>query len=328
MKLQLCTALLFAGAVFGQPSNGLSTGKNYFPWEHPGGTYCAKNKITSSSGVVTYTPAPGVLVNPSVSVQVNSGFHAHNGPTRPVPELLFTSTPDSKTDANGCISFIWSSPESYAGWYTFQMIPADPGFKPYGSNNHFVYYDWGLNGLPVALVPYDENAAAGINQAFGAHNDGRHIVLNSTDNARFGTRISTVLMFRISYDYFLKSGRLVGGPAQELDLIRGSLPEGGAADNERTSQLFGPYLFASEWLTRPGEEHGLGVEWDVSNPSNLDGNINRFLLLEGIAELHGCRLGKNDQYGTALSSPGGSTGYWASQDVVHIVCSVAPKIAN
>jgi hypothetical protein len=323
-SLLLILALLPLSAALAQYSDALPQGKDYYPWEGSTAKYCAYYEIFDGA-MFQYYPAEGIVLTPSVYAKDGSGFHAHpdNSP-RPVPTVVFSSTGGNVTDTLGCVSFTWATFD-FSGWYSIVVTPPpNTPFKTYATKHHVWYHDLTLNGSPVPLVPYDDAAALAINQTFQQHYDGRHSGNSSIDNSRYGEAMSAQLAFEISQDFKVAMIGIPSLGAQVLDLIRGSLPEGGNADNERTSQAYGPYIF-NEWFARKGEKHDSGVEWDFANPLGLDGNPIRPFVFENIVEMVGCRLGKVDQSGVPLSNPNGPTGFWATQGVEHVVCSEHPS---
>jgi hypothetical protein len=334
MKKRYFLFSLLAAAAFAQgvpPNNGWYTGREYFPWDQATESFCTYWKTNDIlTGLPIDKPAKNVSVAAVGTVQPGSGYHTHSGGARPYPTVLTKTPATGQTDQTGCVRFKWSSAGNYAGWITFQYQPAGP-FATSGVNHRFRYLDWGPNGSKVDFVQYNESVALVLNQPFGLHPDTRHNPSPGSgfDNARYGTPASEHLVLRISDTFFALSAGLLGSSPIPLDLIRGSLPDGGYADNEVGVASGGPYV-TGEWLqsVRWNEAHQLGVEWDFGNPLLLtplltaNGNHRAWDLFNTIVYSHDCVLGPADPYGSKLPSP---DAFWVTMDVVHVVCSVAAK---
>lgn len=330
MKRSLSLFTLFGALAFGQyqdnpPNNGFFTGREYFPWDQAKTQACFFYKtVDIRTGVPTEVPAKNVSVAAFVSVAPNSGYHQHSGGARPYPTILSESPADAITDATGCVTYKWNSPANFSGWYTFQSSAI--GFPSNGVNSRYRYHDWSSTGGILPFVPYNEGVGLVLNQPYGIHADPLHnpVPTGGYDYSRWGTKPSTDLALRISDTYFaLSSSSAFQGVTTQLDIIRGSLPAGGVADNETSAAPYGPYLNA-EYQIRSNELHQLGVEWDFGNPINsANGNQRAWDLFMRVITAYGCQLGYDDPNGNPLG-PAQALLYWKNVPIVHVVCTVAP----
>jgi hypothetical protein len=302
-------------AAHAQPNNGWPTARKFYPWDLITWQYCAYHYVFQG-GQVVQTPEPNVFVFTTAIVQPSSGWHTHAGPTRPQAAVRSVSPGNGQTGADGCVNYTYKGP-GYSGWYTFESSTSDQRYTPKGTNSYFGYYEHGVNGAERDLTAF---FGQDYTMFEGLHDDTRHKDRSGfTGFSRFGTWESIGLMTRIASAY--EHSPSVGG--LKLDVIRGSLPDGGIADNEYPSS--GPYLFG-EWIARQAEVHMYGGEWDLANPRiQAGGDADHFALLYGIMSsvFKGCRLGTLNQNGTPLGTAN-IYNYWLNQDVVHIVCSAAP----
>jgi hypothetical protein len=304
------------------PNRYYSASQNYDPWDIIPMTYCIWVWSTQNGSPVQI-PVQGVQVSQSATVGAATGYHWHMGAGRPVPTLLSTVPANSVTDSNGCVKWRYQAP-GYAGWYTMVgNATYVAAFQPQGDNTCLIHtqHDWMGNQLlfddfyeVLQLIGSLTYAQPETN-----HLDSRH----GGTSSRYGTAESTYNMSKVVQSFF--ANRSVNTSGVVLDILRGSLPWGGVADNAITTANGASYLYPEWTEPRQAETHMYGVEWDVTNPaSQAGGNTAYYTLLESTAARLGCTVGKNSQTGGTIQ-PYGASGYWSGQSVVHLVCSVAPE---
>jgi hypothetical protein len=321
-RFLLCS--LFCAVCVAQgspPVNGWYTGREYFPWQKAKDVYCVYFKTQDLfTGAIKEVPANGVTVSAIASVQPGSGYHVHSQSPRPYPTIINQTPSDGRTDATGCVTYTWTSAGNLAGWITFQHSAIGP-FPTNGVNSRYRYLDSGPNNSKIDFEQYPESLGLIVNQPFGNHPDTRHnpSPAGGFDNARYGTPASAHLALRISESYFALSAGMIGN-AIPLDLIRGSLPDGGLADNETGADQRGPYV-SPEWAGRANEYHQLGVEWDFGNPLLINSDVRAWSLFQSVIYGHACVFGAATPDGTAID-PNLLMSYWSGKPVVHVACSV------
>lgn len=307
MKL-LCAFLLVLGLQAQDPNYPI--GDEFNPWE---------TVIHQSCFAATYF-VPGMVpitVRPfnmetilTSTVQSQSGYHPHTAVARPQGTVLNGRI--LQTNSDGCVYYDYKAP-GYSGWTTFVVVPVDTHYRTGGMNNYFVYRDINTSGQIVQLTNFFYQSLV---QPFTNHQDDWHGYYS-----RYGTRDSVDAMRMVAYA-FANSYPQYNPGQYKLDIIRGSLPDGGIADNEMGATVGSGYIINQFDPAQPkAEQHAMGVEWDVANPSIATGDGGTLqILLNLVVNRQGCHLGKTDQYGTPVE-PNGINGYWFSQSVVHIICS-------
>ncbi len=309
---------LLALCSFAQPPSNPypndPSGQLFYPNDQFSGVYCAY--VTLNNGV-TY-PSPGVVVNFDSYVTRFSGWHSHDSGSLRRPQMIPLSPLTGTTGYNGCTPPVtWQFP-GFAGWYTFEAVPTNTAFHTKGINNYAKYYTES-NGAFSNLVPYPDNQQINVPQSY--HIDYDH---GSGGFSRYVTLPVATRLTSASVAYNLNAADLkvqpIGG--NRLDITRCSIPDGGIADNDKgglsPSDNGNPYLPA-EWQTRISEEHGVGTECDVVNPSTIDND--HYVLAMQVLQLNACIVGVYDPDGNRLTTP---LTYWINQSVVHVTCSRAP----
>lgn len=321
-------ALLCLLAVQGFPAQEIKPeveGRKYYPWQVITLIDQLFNKVYDSLGnLISVAVAPNEWVNIAVFYDETTGYHPHvtGDPKGAQPHAgHWISNTRQITDANGNVLFDYR-PNGYSGWIHFVITPENPKFPVGRLKNYLGYYLKGPNGTYNYLAPmggksYTMDRARHLDTRHGDIPGGAYV-------SRYGTPAAVQAMQFIAYKYQQQNKY-----GLQLDLMRGSLPDGGVADNQVQAGNRSPYDYP-EWTATSGDAHMYGTEWDIESPASQapPGLIAAFVfdLFQTIVYRMGCHAGYVDKFGVPISNPLGSTGYWAGQGVQHINCAAAPVL--
>jgi len=323
MKERFLLMILLAGAAFAPVGQAQVSGYDnaqVLPWAQIVTQHC----FYFGPGLHQNPYPPGIPVVLSVRSQQFSGWHGHDDGTKPLPVFAngtFNNRVFANTDAFGCI---YSGPvqmPNLAGYYIFEAFAASTGRT--AGLNLYAKATWADVSHPNPWNPVlgsSDNLQSLIDlpyspltmQPFVIHPDHDHsdrtrALLGPLVLAKFQTLANEYVTLQA------EDGTLPR--LDQVDFIRGSLPDGGIADN-----MYGE---SPEWKTRKCEAHDKGTEMDISNPLKY---ISDALLaggywnyLNSAITVAGCKLGAYTQDGTIPF--GGSTQYWSSQTYLHVTCA-------
>ena len=269
---------------------------------------------------------PGVQLNMSTYTTQGSGAHPHEtspGMGRPQAFLLPAGLNNTVTTGpDGCVVTTWQLP-GFAGWYTMESHASnylDPAtgrllqIPPTGINYWAQYL--GEDGVFAGVMTaYPNNVQYNVDQNYAPDNSHNNnvrnlgsLVIPKVQNA------SAVYNTNVYADI---------GYFDLVNVVRGSLPFGGALDNDGLGY----------WRTYPWEWHHLGTEVDVINPMVAQ-PLNSYVALSAVAgadlfnafAVEQCNLGihspfssNNAIFGSPNLQPDPST-FWKAMTWMHFVC--------
>lgn len=326
MILLLGAMFLFVPAGQAQPVPGYDNAQ-VFPWAQVVTKHCFYFDIAR---IRPYPP--GVPVTISVKASPFTGWHGHNVIDRPVPIFLsgtFANIVFATTDATGCASSGPVQMPNIAGYYIFEGYAASTarvaGINVYAKTTSVD----ASQPRPVPTLGSPDNLQSLIDlpynpltmQPYVIHPDIEH-----SDRTRALLGPLMVAKFQLIANNYVTFQALDGSfpRLDQADYIRGSLPDGGIADN-----MYGE---SPEWKTRKCETHDKGLEMDISNPLKyisdpiLAGGYWNYLVEAIEAQPANCRMGAYKQDGTVPFE--GSTQYWSTQQYVHVTCAPRSTCSN
>jgi hypothetical protein len=312
LKKLLILALAAAPFLPAQPANGWPTGNRHFPWDKFPIVTCIYRKQGAN-----ITPIVGMVLSTVATVQANSGFHPHSATGRPGLTLLSQTPVNGATDSAGCVTYIYKG-QNFSEWVTIQSHDVATGTIYSGVNVYLGFYEWDWLGRPYQMSPYDGSFI----QPMSRHPDPRHVtnVVRNSQESNYAD-YNTLQAFEAAADAFYSLPTGANPGRYELDLIRMSLPDGGVADNSVISPNPGDGYAFSEWMQPVLEQHMVGTEIDISNPSTIapDGSPIYYVSAIGLMKAMGCRAGAvvtRGQQRRPIDDP-----YWYSISVLHFVCT-------
>jgi hypothetical protein len=330
MKIQIfvlsLTSLLSA---FGQDP---VEGADRLPWDNMGHTYCAVRRVFQKTGPFVYPyyndiPLPGKEVSVTTIMRAGTDWHTHqifDSVQRPVGTYKTPIVGNTALNAAGteaCISFVYKN-AGFSGVIDTVMTPTDTALVTTKWFNRLKVSDYDLTGNPYPLERMVPNSATG---PLSTPVDNRHWDQNGQPGySRYG-RNSGVHMMKVMMYAFSTNSKYNLIPR----ILRGSLPNGGLADNEVGAGGTGP-LFQS-WVVRnvPAETHQYGIEWDIENPavtlvglghSSADA-ADAWLVFKASVIASGCRFGTlNPDTGIPMTDTKDQNNQWVARGVVHLNC--------
>lgn len=307
------------------------TGSHYTPNGQIPLQYCAWT--VDSNG--NKTPLPGVVVTLSTHTVQYSGYHNHEtNPNSGRPQAFPIVTGvlsdgwTQQTNSLGCAFWTAQLP-GYSGYYTFEAAPQPYWDVTTGTTRNLpvkglnFYAEYYVDAGPSAgaLQPYPDNTALNVPQL--AYIDSGH----RTQSSRFFTWpvVEQIIESSVAYQDAMDARSVVPIGGYKLNVLRGSLHDGGIADNWPSFQ----YGWTT-WQPQDWEEHGIGTEVDVINPAapNADPSIqpipySDLVVLAAFAD-NSCFAGEYaPNTMTKLSDP---DSYWRSLTYMHIACKNAFKV--
>jgi hypothetical protein len=215
-----------------------------------------------------------------------------------------------------------SFPE-FSGWYKFNTEHL--GGKG-GLWVHSIYWLKTPLGNKTSLIPYPypdpDKYATGVNAPPDYWRDPWHGPLDGKEYTRYLSVESMNRFLSVSKAYHAVAGN-VAGDRDKLNILRCSLPEGGAADNGvQVSTPFGvPDAIRQPWNYPTAEGHFFGTECDVLNPIVVGSKSNAELAIQ-IFQNSGCHIGYSHATAPALANID-----WMAQNVWHVDCTREALIA-
>jgi len=321
MNVRLLLMILLAGAILVPAGEAQTPQNNYntqyvYPWAIITIDHCFYFDQAK-----THPYPPGVTVQMSVKALQYSGWHGHDSGHRPLPIYLLTgqSGEISVTGQNGCANTGYIQMPDIAGYYTFEGHLISGGVS--GINAYAKAYSVAradpLHPLQ-SLVPLPEDVD--VMQVFALHPDQPH---NNQTRYFVSAYVSKVEEIATNYKDLQFSAGLPG-TADRVDFIRGSLPDGGIADDDYADTALG------EWQARKFEYHDKGLEVDVANPKFSTTDSARgetlFQLLFSSMIVANCHLGAFSEDGVLLAAFGGAVNYWKLNPIMHVSCAAGSTV--
>lgn len=337
--LFLFIAIVFQASAQSQPPSNVGIGQgctgnspnwpnNPWPCDPELGTPGQHQYLPNDQVVFTYfayttdsygniTPINGVPLKVTFYTTQYSGWHEHETSLYGRPQAIPISSNGGDgttctTSGAGTCTFGFQLP-GLSGWYSFIVTPS-VYFPIRGANFYARYavYQQGPNNGP--LLPYPDNRA--INTPQTNYVDSNHVgasrfLLNnvitrvSNSSARYAKDVNTILF-----------------TPDLVNMMRGSLYDGGIADN------FMDYnQYTANWQTPLWEEHGVGTEVDLLNPTTNpapgQGITGAAAILIEEFEINGCNLGDHEPDTLTEMSQDQATNFWYSESYIHMVCGNA-----
>ncbi len=295
-----------------------------YPWERVLPYACFS--VLHSDGSKTPYPAGVGVVWTSRAVRY-SGWHGHDSGNRPVaqydaPDALGTgNSVSSTTNSTGCVEAHVATLPGISGDYVFEAT-AETGTTAcvdiYAKTYTTFFYPNGVHSQR-SLVQIANN---GNFQPFVIHADADHALDQRAVTQ--GTTESRVYSIAAGYISLQQAGGMNPFLLDKVDLIRGSLPDGGIADNAWLIDY--PQY---EWRAPYAEFHDKGLDIDISNPIFYTTNG-----VEGLAQarfwqflvpavvVSQCRFGNLTPAGIIIptDTPHGVIDYWATKAAIHLNC--------
>lgn len=322
-------ALTLASAQFLPPQAAKSDGSPNNSYGKFPATYLVTPNSNVRAGACVYTvqsdgtkvPLVGIGVTMQAYPTLDSGYHSHEHYEIARPYPTVTVSFSQVTDADGCVYYPVTLPK-HAGWWTFQYLTTVAHIV--GDN---VYLGFGGSVFSAASVrnlkPIDlpERLLSGTAAVY--HPDVRTTVLPTYDSrhsgfSRYVTPPAGAHVDQMAKDYKASlTAQFPFAPPNDpyynlLNVLRGSLPDGGLADNR--------YFEASviPWQADLNEQHPDGNGVDVMNPKYVDPVAFDLLLLS--ASAHGCALSSRSPAGVTDMSQAVAELYWRQTDWIHFNC--------
>jgi len=294
-----------------QPQNGYPTGRKYFPWESVPLSVCLKRTYIIPGGAPYVVTPAGVPIYVQTIIQPSSGLHSHPNETSFTRPTMSPSFATTVSGSDGCSPQLYFKGPVYSGWTTF--VSSGSGFPTRGINNYLGFYDWDVRGNPQLM----RQPTSTYFKPYSLHVDTRHTDQYGVSGySRYLTREMAQRANYLGF-FYMEVSSFLNPNLVQFDLVRASLQDGGRYDCEMPA--FSGTCLANPWTVRVAEQHLMGLEFDVVNPL-IDHSTNLFTWLNVNARIEGCEFGPLDQYGHPVQADG-LGGYWANQQVIHIVCN-------
>ena len=283
----------------------------------------------NSDGTITWVPGDPVTMQAWATTGSGWHRHEHQGDYRPNPST--TNSFSTLTGLDGCGWWPVQQPKE-SGWWTYQFL--NPGAATKGYNVRLKVGASGVNVrapnpspqladlphrqdvLPAVFGPAVRASAGG--DPTGDF-DGYHCSALKSCSRYFlpvvGDKIwKTALVYQRLLDIGYTPGMFLYWDT--ITPQRGSIPDGGTADNEYQSSI---WQFI-RWHTDDTEDHFSGAEVDIKNPYLQQGVKDFYNLLVSSMEEYDCHLGPIRYDGTVMTDDEAHA-YWQPYEQIHFFCA-------
>ncbi len=326
MKTLRYIFLLMIGSFVALAQGG-AEGRTYNPWNTMPHQYCAQIKVYTQYGF-HWEPLAGKEISVYNNVRAGSGYHTHeitDALLRPRGTFVTPIVGTTKFDevANeACITFAFKN-AGFSGIVDTTMTPTDHTLPTVQWFNPLRVVERFPQGVLKPLVRLRPNSYTG---PLTTPLDTRHKDTAGVSGYSFyGTDESVHRLKVMLYAFAI-------APENHWHfvprILRGTLPEGGYADNEVAFQQNAPIF--PVWTVRiPAETHQYGFEWDIENPSlwleaagaSNQEQLDIWLLFKAAAIGSGCRFGLlNPSTGFPMTDAKDGSNQWLTRSVVHLDC--------
>ncbi len=310
-------------------------GKDFDPQELMEFDMCLSFKFVGGPDQLPH-PIPGEWITASVTNVFGSGGHTHeavDGIPRPngVWKTITSGIPGEsqtrqKTGPDGCVQFLYKG-KGWAGEITVLMAPENPVFTHLAKwrRHNLIVKDYDIIHDTKSALGLMSNSD-GFWQSFQLQTDTRHKNSAGENNqSRFLVKSARQRFSNIARRF---ANSEFNGSHILLNLMHAGCRDGGICDSEFGYLGFSPLL--PVWQFRPNKRYMDGFDGDIENPMKQAQSSTHAILLWNtfVADTaeEGCRLSKYDPYGVLVPGSEGTAmylygGYWAGQDVIHVVCS-------
>jgi hypothetical protein len=323
-------------------------GADRLPWENMGHQYCAVRRVYQKVGPFVFpfytdVPIPNKEISVTTLMRSGTDWHTHqvfDSVQRPVGTYktpIVGNTVLGNMNANGvwvpnpagteaCVSFVYKN-AGFSGIIDTVMTPTDPALVTTKWFNRLKVSDHDVTGNAYPLEPIRPNSYTG---PLTTPIDNRHWDQNGQPGySRYGGNSSVHMMKVMMYAFGSHAGTYGLIPR----ILRGSLPNGGYADNQVGAGGSGP-LFPSWDVRIPQETHQYGMEWDIENPAVTLLSLGHtpaesadiWLVFKAAVTSTGCRFGKlNPDTGLPMTDGKDTSNQWVARAVVHLNCLFVPE---